>query len=305
MNGRDDSRSHAAAESGLFAGVADLPSINDLLEEKSRNILARFGIRGWTHFGGQEGSDGRLTLGPNCSAGRKLLRKTLTSHAGFIWESDETTWAVRLALESESSLDAGHLYAHAVCYRDGARLLDAKARERAAAIVRNRLAEYKRPGRMWTAEDRHRYAELTRFARRLRRADEAERCLQYLREILWVLDADLFVNGSVLGEHLWQKDYKKWPDNWYTAAAEFLTNAYDYQFGIIHLDPNGWAPRVVTQSAAVTRIRPCEGASFRLDIAEMFGEVLATFANAARWKPADRSKNSKTLTSREAILKGV
>lgn len=283
QSGSTSSRRKAPHPAALFEGIDRWPSINTIVEDHSRKLLAEHGVTKWRDLGGEEGWDGRLAFGSSCAEARKLVTEVLNRCPGFTLDTDsDTTWAVRLARDAISSPhDHMNWYAHAIHYRGDVRLLDATTRERASSFIRSRLAELDLPGRQWTEDERQERVRLLRYANQLQRASDGERCLRFLHRLAQDSDDELVIRASVVAQVIWSEDRTKWPEHWLKPATEFLCTGRGYQLGLIQFGRHGWSPRVNCETAAISNFWVLGGEEFRISLPPLFDEILETFVRAA------------------------
>jgi hypothetical protein len=268
----------------LFPGIGSWPSINRIVEDRSKQLMQQHGVTAWRDLGGEEGADGRLSFGASCGAARKLVAEVLHEYPGFILDTDpDATWAVRVARNARSSRHTNqNWYAHAIAYRGDVRLMDAAMRGRAASFIRRRLGELQRPGRKWTEDDRQLRVKLLRYGHRLQRASDGERSLRLLNRIAQLNGSDeLEFPASVVAEAIWSKDRNTWPEGWFEAAATFLSSGAGYQIAVVQFGRHGWSPFIPSQFASVFSIQPSDGMEFRVKLPPLFDEILDTFVRAA------------------------
>ena len=267
----------------LFPGIGTWPSINSIIEDHSKKIMLQRGVTAWRDMGGEEGADGQLAFGASCGAARKLVAEVLQEYPGFTLDTDpETTWAVRVARNARSSRHTDHnWYAHAITYRGDIRLMDAAMRGRATGFIRKRLGELERPGRKWTEDDRQLRVKLLRYDRRIQLARVGECCLRLLHRLSQYGDNELVIPADVVAEAIWTNERSSWPDDWFKAAAAFLSSGFNYRVAVIQFSRCGWCPFVTTNFAAISVIQPLGDMEFRIVLPPLFDEILDTFVRAA------------------------
>ncbi len=145
----------------FLAGIADWPSIDALLHDRSLAMIATQGIPAWQGFGGRVRGDGLLSFGSVSDVGRRVLTERLASLDGFLWVDDSgTAWAVRPSFPGPDDVDQ---LAFALSWNGIAWPLDPGARRWALRNLAARMARASRPGRVWTRSERICFAEWVRL----------------------------------------------------------------------------------------------------------------------------------------------
>jgi hypothetical protein len=279
----------APVDRGLFAGVADFPSIDEVFAARSLSILASNGISAWYGAGGRRGYDGRLSFGAISSPALEIVQDLADTSCGFRWTDDAgATWAVRFAHDQDHDTDRS---AFAVTYRGSAWVIDSRRWRPALQTLRAQVAGCSQPARSWDDADRSRYSSLTRALHSLRLVDGAERILGYLLQ-----RADgkplghVLLSVEELESVLASTDAEPHSTPAVGDPAAMLRATMGFEIARLQLGSLGWNPHVIHQSAAVTEVELIGSESFRICVSPLFGEVAATFARAVNLRNARRAQ---------------
>jgi hypothetical protein len=159
----------------FLADVANWPSIDALLHDRSLAMIAGQGISAWLGFGGLLRDDGLLSFGSVSSVGRRILNEQCVSAQGFLrTDASGASWAV---FPVHPGLGEADRPAFAVSWNGGAWPLDSRARQWALRNLKTRMTRARRPGRAWSQADRVSYARWARARHQLRLVDLAVRLL--------------------------------------------------------------------------------------------------------------------------------
>ena len=290
-------------ESGLFAGVADWPHIDEMFASRSLSILASSGISTWYGAGGCRGYDGRLGFGAVSSPALEIVRELADTSGGFQWTDDAgVTWAVRFA---DDGRDPDHP-AFAVNYRGSVLAIDAQRWRPALQTLKTQVAHCSRPGRFWDDADRAKYASLARALRSVYLADGAVKILEYFHQIGAAQAGHVLVSTEELAAAVKPDDEETRPAPSGDDLAAMLRATMGFQIARLKLGTLGWNPGVIHQSAAISDVELCGDQAFRIHVAPMFLEVAAAFFQAVHPPRTQTAKQNVEGLARSTtpILKG-
>lgn len=286
----------------LFARVSDWPLINDLLAARSESLMAGDGITVWQSRGGRIGSDGRFGFGEFSAAARDVLREVADRYPGFRWrDGNGTSWAIRLTGNESDS----HFVAHAVSFNRGVGLLDSRDATRLRNACRSRLVESEQRAGPRTAGQREHHERLLRCARNIELIDAAGRWLLFLGQAEQRTGTgELVVHADELATAFWGSDKSGWPDELPTEVGAFLRAAMGFQVAVVHLGRFGWAPDIVSQSAAISHVELQGADAFRVRVSRLLLDVFTTFTSPSRSKPRGRLNEPLPTAGVGVILLG-
>ena len=252
----------------FLADVADWPSIDALMHDRSLAMIVGQGISAWLGFGGQMRGDGLLSFGSVSDVGWRVLSERRASLDGFLWVDDSgTAWAV---LPSPSGPDDEDRPAFALSWNGIAWPFDSGARWSALRNLAARMARASRPGRVWSQADRVSYARWARTCHQLRLVDLAMRVLDRLGARHGTIEfaaVDMPLdNTDPDADEIWAA----------TCSATAL------QVAELRLGSLGWDPAVVRQATAVTELRRVSSGIFSLRLSGLWTDLFAAVGRLTR-----------------------
>ena len=256
-----------------LAGVANWPSIDALMHDRSMSMIATQGISTWMCRGGRMRDDGLLSFTSVSSPALQILNERCASPDGILWtDTSGATWAVCPSRPAPDNTDRP---AFACSWHGNAWLFDSGARRWAIQRLETRMTRARRPGRAWSQADRVSYAHWARARRQLRLVDLAMRLLAALGDRqgcveFTVADLDWSLSPAAMDDAT--------PDVDEVWAAVCATTAL--QVAELRLGQLGWDPRLVRQSVAVSEASRITPDSFELQISDLWCETIAAFADA-------------------------
>jgi hypothetical protein len=258
----------------LLANVANWPSIDALMHNRSLAMIAGQGIPVWLGFGGRIRADGLLSFGNFSDVASRVLAERRASRDGFLWVDESgTAWAVLPPLPGPDDEDRP---AFALSWNGIAWPLDPGARRWALCNLAARMARASRPGRVWTQSDRIKFAGWARTRRQLQLVDLAMRFLDRLGARQGGIE---FGAGDMAS------------DNTAPDADEIfdaIRAATELKIAHLSLAPLGWHPRIIRQSSAVSEVERIGPETFRLHFAPLWCQAIAGLSGAApRTVPSD------------------
>jgi hypothetical protein len=257
-----------------LAGVANWPSIDALMHDRSLAMIAGQGISAWLGFGGRMRGDGLLSFGSVSDVASRVLAERRASRDGFLrTDSDGVTWAVLPAHPDEN--DPGR-QAYALSWSGCAWPLDSQARWWAIRRLETRMARASRPGRVWTQADRVSYARWARTCRQLRLVDLAMRLLAALGDRqgcveFTVADLDWSLSPAATDDAT-----PNVAEVWAAACATTALQVAELRLGSL-----GWDPRVVRQATAVSEVERIGPETFGLQVSPIWSRAVAALSGAA------------------------
>jgi hypothetical protein len=239
-----------------FAGASRWPRLEEVLAERSRQLLAEVGEEQWRKQGGTYDNDtGEPTFRKNAATVSGIVRELATEHGGLLyWDRWGIGWAVRLlpGRGADQDLRTGL----AVTWYNNPLLADEEARRESLAAIKKALSNDP------TMEEEHR-RRLEALARRLRLFHRAQ-------QLLWLIHAavrkqrssTVVLPDETLAQAVWGAHAR--PKNWRQDLLDVLASLSGLCVEQLHLTRGGWSPRLDSHAvavASVTRLETTRGAS--------------------------------------------
>ena len=232
-----------------FTGIAEWPWLEEVMHERSQQVLDQAGEDAWRAQGGvRDTQTGRATFRKTAPLVAEIVQKIAKDHGGLIYTDDQGIgWAVRL-LPSPGKDEAR--IGLAFSWHGDPLLLDAAARQQYIQAVEKGLPSPDTTGQVAQREG------LLRVAGRLRLYSRAEQLLWLIytavrkqrRSVVVLADETLAM--AIWGAH-------NRPKNWRQDIFDTLRSLCYLHVEQLHIAQGGW-PRLDLHSVAVAGVRRLE-----------------------------------------------
>lgn len=222
----------------LFQGIAQWPSLEEALSERSLEFLRKVGEEQWAAAGGVYGPDGTPTCLPISPLATGLVKDIAAGPGGLLWADKQgDAWAVRL-------VPAGHdpdtFFGFALGWQ-GAEPSPERTARTSKKRRNDKCVDIRRP--------------LEQHAQRLRLAARAEQLLWVIHwAVLTQRRSVVLLPDALLGQVVWGGDRGQWPQDWRRDLFLTLRSLTHLRLEVLRLSVEGWRPQLGLHSVAVAAV---------------------------------------------------
>jgi hypothetical protein len=250
----------------LFTGLADLPDIDTVFEQRALGILACEGVGAFTLAGGRLTPDGRLTFHAPSAEAVEVLKQIGDEAAAFRFTDDVgDSWALSLTDEGPDGwcgLGVG--------FGGDVRLLDRRFRRNVIQRLDQQLAARRCPGRKLTEQEVLCRRRLTRQHRVAALLEQGLTMLPRVLAAMTSADPMVEISADVLADAVWGSDPFGRPSDWEEELLNSLAMVGKIDCIELLLRCTGWRPRIIAREPALTRVGRRDTARIQIQVGERF-----------------------------------
>ncbi|MHC2068158.1 helix-turn-helix transcriptional regulator [Bremerella sp. T1] len=229
-----------SSERSPFRGLSEWPWLDELLRERSKEILEKHGEVSWQMAGGKLNPQGKPTLDLRSDTVEAMLGEVEENYGGILFhDEDGTTWALKLRTLCHNSVRSRFGYG-ITWWRESPNVLDPLVRERCHDLA-------------------YQKSELKETLNKV-----ATNILVYRRseQLLWLIHFQVLAQRSSIvtipdvsiGEMFWG-ERRRWPQNWRRDIRRALISLTGLHSQALRFVGNGWQPQLNSHSVALANIK--------------------------------------------------